>query len=664
MDANIESAWRSNVLFEHRFSPKNRIPFLARRSEPRTGPQTVVRLAIRWRYFTPLIMLKEWIKSARQKHKTRKLGWLLATIIVIFSIFALAHATLKSRFSSDSIKTKLESEFSSLTGNQVHINGQLEVSFFPGFQIRTTDVLTLNQTGPVSFSAPILEARLSIFQALRGIIAINEIHLDGAKILVTRTTVGIPNDPHQPVNAAVTKSALSSSENSQTHDVKSLGNNFFGSILLTNSSLQLLDANGQREEYSQINGTFSWAELKSSAIINGSLMWHDETIEVRVTIASPVILLASGFSDLDFSFKSPTLNFQFQGKTNSALMATADGRITAEIPSLERFMTWSKANIIAGEAIGALTIDSKLTTDQGKMKFDNLVLSLSGSEGTGALEVDPELSPPKISGTLAFGRVDLKSIAEAFSLNSRGMVRQNFSFLNQLDLDLRISANAGIAGNLTISDPAGAIRITNGNADFDIGDGKFAGGNLKASLRLSGPEAFKIAHLNVALLGFSQDQLPGISPVIPTLGAPIDGFIDLEGTFSSLEAIFINGSGKFSIKSGVGMVRNFNSESFVSSLQSEKLFALPTLYSGITLLQSLTIDGTINDAVVIVDAGEMVLADKRLVVAGALPFTSGGVAMNGVITNDNISNGPELIPFFLGGAWKEPYVTIMTKTNP
>ena len=609
-------------------------------------------------------MLKEWIKSARQKHKTRKLGWLLATIIAILSIFAFANATLKSRFSSESIKTKLESEFSSLTGSQVHINGPLEVSFFPEFQIRTTDILTPHQTGPVSFSAPILEARLSIFQALTGIIAINEIHLDGAKILVNRTNARLTNAPHQLISAAVSKSTLSSSENSQTHDVSRFGYNSFGSILLTNSSLQILSVNGKREEYSRINGTFSWVELKSSAIIDGSLMWHDEMIDVKVTIASPLTLLASGLSDVDFSFKSPSLNFQFQGRTNSALMRTANGRITAEIPSIERFMTWSRANIIAGEAIGPLTIDSKLTTDNGKMKFDSLILSLSGNEGTGALEVDPEQSPPKISGTLAFGRVDLTSIAEAFSLNPHGMVRQNFSFLNQLDLDLRISANAGIAGNLTINDPAGAIRITDGNADFDIGDGQFAGGNLKASLRLSGPEAFKTAHLNIGLLGFSQDQLPGVSPVIPTLGAPIDGFIDLEGPFSSLEAIFINGSGKFSIKSGVGMVRNFNSESFVSSLQSEKLFALPSLYSGITLLQSLTIDGTINDAVVIVDAGEMVLSDKRLVVAGALPFTSGGVAMNGVITNDNISSGPELIPFFLGGAWKEPYVTIMTKTDP
>jgi AsmA protein len=596
-----------------------------------------------------------------RKRWPRALRW---SIIGASGLFIVAGATslaLPYLVNQAGVTTKLEAELTRWAGNPVHIRTGIEFSVFPNFNVQLNDVATEDALAPLSLSAPKVTAQISMFDALIGQLRVTSIAVDDAKVIYRLGKSDGAAKVAEPVQAAVATTQIEVQKSAANPDLSGVANDMLGTISFTNSTLSIFDGDGVESRISSLNAKVKWPKLQSGLDFTGSAIWRGEPVALDATISAPLLLAAGGGSAIDLNFKSPPLTFKFSGNASRASEFYADGRVKLIAPSLDRFLSWSHADIDAGNSVGELSLDSQLTTANGKFRFDDLVMSMSGNKATGSLELDPAVSPPNIVGTFAFDTVDLTSLATAFSIAVTGRAQQNFSFLNQVDIDLRLSSNVAKAGDITINDAAGAIRIANGNADFDLGDGSFAGGHIKGGLRLTGAEKLKTADLRLSVSDVAQEQIPNMPANIPTIVATVSGTIALQGPFSSLKTLLDEGTGTFSLSSGTGMVRNFNLESFVTSVQSGTMFSLPTSYSGLSSLQSCTIDGTVSNGVAVIEAGELNIGSKRVVFAGALPFQSRGVALNGVMTSTEPTAADELLPFFLGGTWSEPFVTMMTK---
>lgn len=597
----------------------------------------------------------------RKKRWPRAVQWLIGGAAGLLMVVGLASLALPYLVNQPGVVTRLETELSSWTGSPVHIRGSLEFSIFPNFHVQLNDVATEEALAPLSLSAPKVVAQISVFDALVGQLRVTSLSIDDANVIYR---LGLDNNAAkiaEPVQTAVATTELAVQKSAANPDLSGLANDAIGAISFTNSTLSIFGRDNAESRISSLNAALAWPTLQSGLTFTGNAMWRGEPVALDAVISAPLLFAAGGGSVLDLDFKSPPLTFKFSGNASRASMFYADGRVKLIAPSLDRFLSWSRADIDAGNSVGELSLDSQLTTANGKFRFDDLVMSMSGNKATGSLELDPAVSPPNIVGTFAFDTVDLTSLAKAFSIAVTGRAQQNFAFLNQMDIDLRLSSNIAKAGDIIIADAAGAIRIANGNADFDLGDGSFAGGRIKGGLRLTGAEKLKLADLRVSVSDISQEQIPNVPANIPTIAATLSGTIALQGPFSSLKTLLDEGTGTFSLSSGTGLVRNFNLESFVTSVKSGTMFSLPTFYSGLSSLQSCTVDGTVSNGVAVIEAGELNIGSKRVVFAGALPFQSHGVALNGVMTSTEPTAADELLPFFLGGTWSEPFVTMMTK---
>ena len=599
-----------------------------------------------------LLPKKRWPRAAR---------WSIMGIAGLFMVAGLASLTLPYLVNQAGIVTKLETELTRWTGSPVHVRTGIAFSFFPSFSVQLNDVATEDALAPLSLAAPKVSAQISLFDALMGQLRVTSIAVDDAKVIYRLGKIDDAAMVAEPVQAAVATTKIEVQKRAANPDLSGIADTALGAISFTNSTLSIFDRKGVESRISSLNAKVKWPKLQSGLDFTGNAIWRGEPVALDATMSAPLLFAAGGGSIIDLNFKSPPLTFKFSGNASRASVFYADGRVKLIAPSLDRFLSWSRADIDAGNSVGELSLDSQLTTANGKFRFDDLVMSMSGNKATGSLELDPAVSPPNIVGTFAFDAVDLTSLAKAFSIALTGRAQQNFSFLNQMDIDLRLSSNIAKAGDITIGEAAGAIRIANGNADFDLGDGSFAGGRIKGGLRLTGAEKLKTADLRLSISDIAQDQIPDMPANIPIIAATLSGTIALQGPFSSLKTLLDEGTGTFSLSSGTGMVRNFNLESFVASVQSGTMFSLPTFYSGLSSLQSCTVDGTVSNGVAVIEAGELNIGSKRVVFAGALPFQSRGVALNGVMTSTDATAADELLPFFLGGTWSEPFVTMMTK---
>ncbi len=599
-----------------------------------------------------LLPKKRWPRAAR---------WSIIGAAGLFLVIGLASLALPYLVNQPGIVTRLEGELTKWAGSPVHIRGGIEFSIFPNFHVQLNDVATQEALAPLSLSAPRVNAQISVLDALLGQLQVTSLTVDDAKVIYRLAQDDEAAKIASPVRAAVATTQLAVQKSAANPDLSAIANDVLGAVSLSNSTLSIFGRDGLESRVSSLNATLKWPKLQSGLTFTGNAMWRGEPVALDTTISAPLLFVAGGGSVLDLNFKSPPLTFKFSGNASRASVFYADGRVKLIAPSLDRFLSWLRADIEAGNSVGELSLDSLLTTANGKFRFDDLIMSISGNKATGSLELDPAVSPPNIVGTFAFETVDLTSLAKAFSIAVTGRTRQNFSFLNQMNIDLRLSSNIANAGDITIGDAAGAIRIANGNADFDLGDGSFAGGRIKGGLRLTGAENLKTADLHISISEVAQEQMPNLPANIPTIAAPLSGTIALQGPFSSLKTLLDEGTGTFSLSSGTGMVRNFNLESFVTSIQSGTMFSLPTFYSGLSSLQSCTVDGTVSNGVAVIEAGELNIGSKRVVFAGALPFQSHGVALNGIMTSTDATAADELLPFFLGGTWSEPFVTMMTK---
>jgi hypothetical protein len=112
--------------------------------------------------------------------------------------------------------------------------------------------------------------------------------------------------------------------------------------------------------------------------------------------------------------------------------------------------------------------------------------------------------------------------------------------------------------------------------------------------------------------------------------------------------------GEFEMKTQQGNVRNFALADFRQRLDLGVLFNLPLTYGGMEPLKSASLKGRIEDGVAIVTDGRMSFGGSELLVTGALPLVSDGLALSGQLSDTEARPARR---FFVGGSASLPFVT-------
>lgn len=599
----------------------------------------------------------------------------LATAVAIVLIAAIVLVPLA--ISPQRIRAHVAYEVRAMTGSELSLQEPPTLSYFPSFKATFNDVALTRPGGPKGpppITAEQAQVELSLWSALTGRVNVVAIRLvrphfvldakGSAPSLLLQDALASPGSVIASMMAetrAVIEAAPSNPDASKLPSIR------FGRVTIEDGLLTFRRGSGT-EQISSINGVITWPRSDSAISLKAAAIWHGEAADVEASSSRPLFLFAGGTAPIKLSVTSTPLNLSLDGNANLSNNLFVSGKLSLSSPSLKRMLEWSRTKIDPGAAIGSVAVDANMTLAQDRVKLDNVALTLDDNPGKGVLEIGTDNGMPKISGTLAFGTLDLKSFLSAFTAAPDGQTPPgeiDTKFLNQIGLDVRFSADTAKAGPLTLSKVAATMQVSGGQASFDIGDSTAFGGTLQASFHLarSGDDNVGELRLNGTDIDSSAvATLFGIKRQFP-LGH-MSGSAVLKGPITTWSSAADRGDGTIQLHFDAGQIKGFNLPEFIKRAKSNGFFSIDDMKDATLAFDAVDVKAKIADGVATLGSATVKTKQDIITLNGIVPFVGRSLALSGHLkmpppaqSSDNKAVDPSDIYFFVGGSWDRPFVS-------
>jgi AsmA protein len=625
----------------------------------------------------------------------RLLRVILAIIVLAAAAAVAGILALPSIVSTDAIRVRLAQELSAWTGYSVELRQPPQLAVFPVFKASLSGV-TLAKLGegnqPPFMSADRIDVELSPIEALLGHISFSETRLIRPRFRLNEPVNDLPQVLTAATNSqgrlgmVIRQAKALVASNPNDPKVDQLVSQPFGRIVIQDGSLAYRRFGSPLEEQvTDINGTFDWPQTSSPASFQGSAKWRGEDTQINLTASQPLILLAGGLSDMTASVTSKPLTLTFDGKANISQNMFFEGALTVKSPSLSETMRWAGQPASGGSSmIGAVELAANMTLTPVRAKFNDVTLTTDKQSATGVIEIGLDQPTPAVTGTLAFQALDLRSLISAFIPlpGSDSEDEIDTRFINQLDLDLRLSAQNATVGAINLANLAAAIQVRDGHAIFDIGDARAFNGSLQANLQINqqpngaeGELRFNGTDVDSAALASAF----GIQPFLTGKGAVS---LTLKSPLTRWSSLLDDAGGNVSLDLGQGQMQGFDFNDFVSKARSQRFFALERKQDASLGFNRLSVKAAIADGVATLESAQAQTGNGVLTLAGIVPFLDKSLALSGQIEfpapqNQNPPPQPQgqnppagqpatppqtqpPINFFVGGSWDRPFISPMS----
>jgi AsmA protein len=474
--------------------------------------------------------------------------------------------------------------------------------------------------------------------------------------------------------------------NPASPDPAALATDPFGTIEFSDGRIVTMAGGKEAELITGIAGNVSWAALNRAASLSATGIWRGENVALTLASDQPLILFAGGNAPVSLGMKSAPLTVSFDGTANISEGAFVDGTVKFSSPSLRRMLEWSRADVSARASIGSISVNSKVSGNAQRLKFDHVEITLDGNPGIGALDVSLGGAVPGISGTLAFDSIDLHSFLAAFtplaSLEDRNTTGQpaQTGLIQGTNVDLRLSAVKATAGRVTLANVAATAQVKQGLSVFDVSDASAFGGDLQAGVRIDRKPNGNHVELRFHATDIDGAQVAkafGLTRLFPqAIGS---ASLTLKGMGRDWETVLDNGEGQITVSFGAGKVPGIDLAGFVKRAKSAGFFPLSAVGKGTLALDKLDLKATMAGGVATLDKAEARSGDQIISLAGLVPFVDHGLALSGTIypvpkpapagkdaAKPAVDPAQPAAPatdtrptaaFFVGGSWSAPYIS-------
>ncbi|MEX3007082.1 AsmA-like C-terminal region-containing protein [Hoeflea sp. TYP-13] len=612
----------------------------------------------------------------KKLHRRGWFRWILAIAIVAGLVTAISGVALPFAISTDLVRDRLERDISAWTGHEVELLDTPEIGFWPvpHIALNRISVSSRNfpEAEPIVF-ADEMSAEFSVLSALSGEPSFSNFVL----VRPIFTVEKFPGDITS-WNSNTGRISEGISTSVQHADAPAEGDNSLqpipayrlGEVTIQNGTFTWIDhTNDTEEKITAINGTVTWPRINGGVDAGISGIYRGETVTLFLESSQPLLLLAQRTAQVAIDFRSTPLHLVFDGQASFSNTPFAGGTLSMKSPSMRQTLEWAGEQIKPGEAIGALSLDAEVLLQNGRAMLDKLILELEGNRGIGVLDFKQYEGKPGISGTLAFNSLDIASFLRAFTPLPRTgediAKTIDTSFLNQLMLDMRLSAQSATLGPLSLTNVAAAARIDEGRATFDIGDASAYGGSLLGRITLAesgieggGDVRFSAKDINLeqalAALGISGPFPQGTATLNVALSTPFPtwatGLTDLAGKFD----LFITN----------GFVPSFDPVRFRELAATERFFGLGGISTGSFEFKTAAFEATFSNGLAEITKGEIIGENAILSLAGIIPYQRGGLALIGILeetaavaSTEETNPTDNSIQFFVGGSWPTPVIS-------
>ena len=581
--------------------------------------------------------------------------------IAIFAIVLLVVslvASLPLLFPTDFVRNQIQLHLEQLFGREVSFRDDINITFNPFLGIELSEFNVANQSAEYG-DKPLLEAetikvKLEVISAIFGNVSISEYEIHRPRLNLLTTQYGFSN--WQLASGKVKQAIETALENIEGSSDSTLQIADLGTFKIVDGTLNLQNLLTNRiESASNINGTISWPDTSYSIAATGTAIWRNENTLVQLTVEKPIEFLAGGESPLNLQFTSEPLTINFSGSANLLADLFFKGEVVAKTPSIARLAEFLKLDLGRPQFIGEWSAQGNLdaTTDSALLK--DALVSVGENQSTGVVRVAflPD-GKTKMDGTLAFGDVDLSSYLVESASNPQETLNSQQS--QNIDVDLRISADSFNLGPIELTRVASAITTQDGNWKFDIGDAQAFGGNITASASATSDSENRQLIMNFtannAEIG---EMLQYIDEPRISLNGTGKLVADLRTFLPLKDSSEIKFSGSTSATLMNGSIIGLDFPAILEAQENGDNFQQVANSGGETAFTEMTVKTFITDSTASISQARIITEEMEIQIIGDLQANNGALALSAQEIQDGTPKPSRII---IGGTVFEPLVSV------
>ena len=556
---------------------------------------------------------------------------------------------------ADTVRDSIKAEIRAVTGLDPVLQGDVAVSLFPtGTVVFDQVALGDNRTGEPAMTVEQLVVRLRFFPLLIGRIEIADVSLVRPTITISFTPDGRSNWSR---HVEMLARALQPSPNRVVS---------FSEIRIGDGKVNLRDeARDITETLTNVEFALAWPSISKTFAATGRFIWHDEIIEGAFSLSDFVAALVGDRSGLKVRFSGAPVKFAFDGYISHSPTLRMEGTLAADSPSLRDALRWTAHRAPPGGGFGRFSLKAQTNVVGGNVALSGVNVELDGNVGEGALTFVTD-GRQNVQGTLAAEGLDLTPYISAIRLLTSGdrsweRVPISLDGLNDVDVDLRLSAARVTLANAKLGRTAVAANLRGGHFTVTVGESEAFGGVVKGSFGLAqspGGAALK-AQLQFADVDLDQclGELFGIRRIEGkgNLGFAVDS--KGESVYGLTQAL----NGTASLMSRKGAIAGLNVEQLLKRLAKSPLSRGNELSSGKTPYSQLSANVKIEQGTINVEDVRIEGPSLRLGLAGSASIPARELDLTGTasLLSASASGAAEAapafeLPFMVRGPWDDP----------
>lgn len=598
----------------------------------------------------------------RRKRKTeRALRWVLVAVLVVLSVYLVSRLAAPHLVSSSLVRSAMERAVAEWTGHTVRIDGAPEISFFPEPRITLNSVRISKPTAEgekVLAEVERLSASFGLLDAVRGSPEFREFRLGRPRVFVERDQQGRLDWASEGRLSSAVKSVRPREGGHQA--LETAADAEVGSVTVEEGSIVIHDQASRRTfVVDGILADVSWPRLSSALTAYVTLRIGGREARLDLSTPQPLLLFGGREAAISLAWNSPILTASFEGRASLAGDDLVSGALSASSRDVASLAALSAAQLPGLETARTASFSAELTKIGRGLRLDQLELTVDDSHATGILELSPpESGRRRISGTLAFDRIDVDRLLTAFSQDgdTREVPPRRFDF------DLSLSAAEARLTPFLIENVAAGLLATPDRIQFDIADGTLSGGRLQA--RLDGTGA-SFAGGNTLQLSLIDADLSDIMERFALKGPLPSGRGSLDLALKADRSIWMAGAadieGTIRFTAAAGTLRGVDTAA-LRRLAGEKPFFHLSEAAGTDLpFDELVFAARLSGGSATIEQARLKGPAETLAISGIIPYASSGLALSALLAPhaETAAGGPAAAPLraFIGGAWPDPVIS-------
>ena len=575
----------------------------------------------------------------------------MTPVVVLIGLAALALVGSSWLLNRDALRAAVEAQIRAVTGLDLVVKGNTDISLFPGSYVSFHDVGLRGSganTDP-ALSVDVLTANLRLLPLLLQRFEIADVMMLRPRIRVVRDITGDSN--WTPFIGTITRTMKPGADNQIS----------FSEIRIQDGILTYEDPVRQiTEKLDDIDLSLAWPSISRSFGATGQFDWRGERVDGSISIGDFLAALSGDRSGFKARLSSAPLKLAFDGTVANRTSLMMDGTMTIDSPSLRNAMRWTGQAPPGSGGFGRFALKARANVVGASVALTNVNVELDGNIAEGVMTY-ANSGRQSLQATLAADSLDFTPYISTFRLLASGAHdwnRQLFDLnsLSATDLDIRLSAARMTIGPSKLGRTALGANLRNGALALSVGEAQIYGGIAKGSFALARADSFADVK--------AQFQFTDVD--LQACASELFGFSKLSGRGNLGVSLSASGSSPYGLAQSLngtasltghdGAIAGFNAEQLLRRLERRPLSGAGNFRSGSTPYSNLNVALKFADGIATLDDVQ-IDGPAHVTLTGTASVPAREFDMKGVASLISADAKPGFeLPFVVQGPWDDPLI--------